>query len=103
MAKEQINKLNSQASLEQLASYILRAANQSEILDDTTTTTDQAWSSKKVSDEISELADNIADDYVEKLQGPAYQGLYMRVGTDGNLAAETMTMESQNIDFNNEW
>ena len=103
MAKQQIDKLNSQASLEQLASYILRAANQGEIIDDTTTVNDQTWSSKKVSDELEDALDTVADTYVEKTQGTTHSEKYMRVDSNGDIAPEPMSFESQNIDFSTDW
>ena len=100
---KKIDHLFNQESLEELASYILLAANQSDIINDTTTTTDQSWSSKKVSDELDDVLDEVADGYVEKTQGPAYSGLYMRVNSDGNVVTSTMTMESQDINWQNEF
>ena len=99
-----LDKLNSQESLERLASYILKAANQTDIIDDSTVgTTDSTWSSKKVKDEIDELAQDISDNYVETTQGTAHADKFLQVDSDGAVKPKAMLFEATNIDFANDW
>lgn len=91
-----IERLNSQESLERLASYILKAANQSAMIDDESAgATDTTWSSKKIKEEI----DAFDKDYVASNVGPSQAGRYMQVDAEGNVISKAMTFESTNIDF----
>ena len=102
-----IDNLNSTDSLKQLASYILKAANQPEILDDETTVTDSGWSSKKIQDELDALANTLDGTYVEVEQAVGDVGRYMQVVIDTGdedkvkVLPKPMVFEQDNIDFNN--
>ena len=98
-----IDKLNSQESLEQLASYILKAANQSEIIDDTTTVTDSTWSSDKIKEELDDAKDAADADYVAIDQGVSQSGRYLSVNSQGKVVSAPMTFEDTNIDFEHDF
>lgn len=98
-----IENLNSQASLEQLASYIMKAANQSEIIDDTTTVTDSCWSSNKVKEELDSAKETADEDYVATDQGTSQSGRFLSVGSDGKVTTSPMQFEDSNIDFANDF
>lgn len=99
-----LDKLNSQASLERLASYILKAANQTDIIDDTSVgDTDSTWSSNKVKSELGDLKDEADTTYVAIEQGSTHTNKFLQVDTDGNVKPKAMLFESTNIDFANDW
>lgn len=101
--KKKIENLNSTESLEQLASYILKAANQSEMLDDTTTVTDATWSSKKISDSLKDAKDQADLDYVAIDQGVSQSGRYLAVDANGKVVSAPMQVETVDIDWATEW
>lgn len=100
-----LDKLNSQASLEQLASYITRVARQAEIIDDQSTVTDSTWSSNKIQDELDDLGETLDGKYVEIERTSAEEGNYIQVVDDptlGFIAKSTpMVFETDNIDWSN--
>ncbi len=100
-----LDKLNSQASLEQLASYITRVARQAEIIDDQSTVTDSTWSSDKIQDELDGLGETLDGKYVEIERTSAEEGNYIQVVDDptlGFIAKSTpMVFETDNIDWSN--
>ena len=98
-----LDKLNSQESLERLASYILKAANQDEIINDEATVTDSCWSSNKVQEELDDAKTQADEDYVAVNQGTSQSGRYLIVDDDGKTKALVMAFETTNIDFNNDW
>ena len=100
---KKIDKLNSQASLEQLASYILKAANQSEILDDQSVVTDATWSSDKIKEELDDAKDQADLDYVAIDQGVSQSGRYLAVDDNGLVVSAPMRTETQNIDWATEF
>ena len=98
-----INNLNSQESLEQLASYILKAANQSEIIDDTTVVTDSTWSSDKIQEELDDAKSAADADYVAVDQGVSQSGRYLAVNNAGKVVSAPMVFEDSNIDFEHDF
>lgn len=100
-----LDKLNSQASLEKLASYITRVARQAEIIDDDHTVTDSTWSSSKVEQELENLGDTLNGKYVEIERVAAEEGNYIQVVDDptlGFIAKSTpMVFETDPIDWSN--
>ena len=100
-----LDKLNSQASLEQLASYITRVARQAEIIDDQSTVTDSTWSSDKIQDELNNLGDTLDGKYVEIERPSTEEGNYIQVIDDpilGFIAKSTpMVFETDPIDWSN--
>lgn len=100
-----LDKLNSQASLEQLASYITRVARQAEIIDDQSTVTDSTWSSDKIQDELDDLGETLDGKYVEIERTSAEEGNYIQVVDDptlGFIAKSTpMVFETDPIDWSN--
>lgn len=100
-----LDKLNSQASLEQLASYITRVARQAKIIDDQSTVTDSTWSSDKIQDELDELGETLDGKYVEIERTSAEEGNYIQVVDDptlGFIAKSTpMVFETDPIDWSN--
>lgn len=100
-----LDKLNSQASLEQLASYITRVARQAEIIDDQSTVTDSTWSSDKIQDELDGLGETLDGKYVEIERTSAEEGNYIQVVDDPTLGfiakSIPMVFETDPIDWSN--
>ena len=100
-----LDKLNSQASLEQLASYITRVARQAEIIDDQSTVTYSTWSSDKIQDELDGLGETLDGKYVEIERTSAEEGNYIQVVDDPTLGfiakSIPMVFETDPIDWSN--
>ena len=100
---KKIDHLFNQESLEQLASYILKAANQSEILDDQSVVTDATWSSDKIKEELDDAKDQADLDYVAIDQGVSQSGRYLAVDNTGKVVSAPMQIESVAVDWATEW
>ena len=98
-----INDLFTDVSLQQLASYILKAANQSELLSDETIVTDATWSSSKIQDSLDDAKDAADADYVAIDQGVSQSGRYLTVDSQGKVTSAPMQTETSAIDWATEW
>lgn len=100
-----IDKLNSQASLEKLASYIARVARQAEIINDEATANDSTWSSFKIEQVLEDLGDTLDGKYVKIERTAAENGYFIQVIDDpikGYIAKPSaLVFETDPIDWTN--